>query len=246
MLVREVCGSKPSGSGATFRGRRRARAVLDPGRVRAVLDPGRVRGVAFGSAISEHPLTAIATGEGCGQVYEAVGENPALALVFVTPAHGGALEDVVRTAEAVLNPDVVLGAVAQSVVGPGREVERGPGISLWAGSVGHVAGIALGGPGETDENGPFGWPSEMPFEPRALLLLADPFSFPAEEFLTWVAEEHPGMPVIGALASAAHAAGGNSLALGGKIQRSGAVGVLLGPGAEGEPLVYQGCRRFGA
>lgn len=201
--------------------------------------------MAFGSAISEHPITAIATGEVCGAVFEAVGENPALALVFVTPAHGGALEDVVRTVDAVLRPDVVLGAVAQSVVGPGREVERGPGISLWAGSVGPVAGISLGSGGEFNESRPFSWPSEIPFEPRALLLLADPFSFPAEDFLSWVAEEHPGMPVVGALASAAHTIGGNSLALGDKIQRFGAVGVLLGPGAAMEPLVSQGCRPFG-
>jgi small ligand-binding sensory domain FIST len=217
----------------------------EPGGARDLTDPGRVRRVAFGSAISEHPITAVATGEVSGAVFERVGEGPELALVFVTPAHGGALEDVVRTVDAVLRPDVVLGAVAQSVVGPGREVERGPGISLWAGSVGPVAGMSLGAPDEVLGPGPFGWPTEMAFEPKALLLLADPFTFPAEDFLSWIAHEHPGMPVIGALAAAANTIGGNSLSLGDKIQRSGAVGVALGPGAVLEPLVSQGCRPFG-
>lgn len=203
-----------------------------------------VRHVPFGSAISEHPITAIATGEVCGQVFEAVGENPSLALVFVTPAHGGALQDVARTVDAVLQPEVLIGAVAQSVVGPGREVERGPGISLWAGSVGTVAGVSL--PAATNsEPWSFGWPSELTFEPRALVLLADPFSFPAEDFLSWIDEAHPGMPVVGAMASAAHTVGGNSLVLGRKVQRDGAVGILMGHETVLEPLVSQGCRPFG-
>src|SRR5580704_9847489 len=83
---------------------------------------GRVRRVRFGSAISEHP---------------------GLAVVFVTPAHGGALEDVVNAVDEILRPDVLLGAVARSVVGPGREVERGAGISLWAGSIPSVRGLSL-------------------------------------------------------------------------------------------------------
>jgi small ligand-binding sensory domain FIST len=201
--------------------------------------------MAFGSAISEHPITAIATGEVCGQVFEAVGESPSLALVFVTPAHGGALEDVVRTVDAVLKPQVVLGAVAQSVVGPGREVERGPAISLWAGSVGPVAGISLGPSDGGGEPWFSGWPERLAFEPRGLLLVADPYSFPAEDFLSWIDEVHPGVPVVGALASAGQARGGNSLALGHSIQHEGAVGVLLGAPSMFEPIVSQGCRPFG-
>ena len=203
-----------------------------------------VRHVPFGSAVSEHPITAVATGEVCGQVFEAVGESPTLALVFVTPAHGGALQQVAQTVDAVLQPEILIGAVAQSVVGPGREVERGPGIALWAGSVGTAAGVSL--PAATNA-GPwsFGWPSELTFEPRALVLLADPFSFPAEDFLSWIDEAHPGMPVVGAMASAAHTMGGNSLVLGRKVQRDGAVGVLMGNKMVLEPLVSQGCRPFG-
>ena len=40
-----------------------------------------------------------------------------------------------RTVDEILRPDVLIGAVARSVVGPGREVESGAGISLWAGSI---------------------------------------------------------------------------------------------------------------
>lgn len=214
-----------------------------------------VRRVRFGSAISEHPVTAIATGEVVGQVLEAVGENPGLVVAFVTPAHGGALEDVVRTVDEILRPDVLLGAVARSVVGPGREVERGAGISLWAGAIPSVTGLSLeavngSGPGGGDQLGPpmiTGWPAlaEMPSDPSALLLLADPFSFPIEDLLSWLDRHHPGMPVVGAMASAAQMPGGNTLALGRSLQRTGAVGVLLGPDVAVQPVVSQGSRPFG-
>lgn len=195
----------------------------------------------FGSAISEHPVTAVATGEVAGAVYEAVGESPSLCVVFVTPAHAGALEDVMRTVEAVLCPEVAIGAVAESIVGPAREVERGPGISLWAASSAEIEGLRL----EVTDAGVIGWPEPLPFEPHAIVLLADPFTFPAEDVLSWIDERLPGVPVVGGMASAAHLIGTNGLALGESVRRSGAVGALLGPGFDVEPLVSQGCRPFG-
>jgi small ligand-binding sensory domain FIST len=199
---------------------------------------------AFAAAISEHPVTAVATGEVAGAVFERLGEKPALAIVFVTPAHGGALEDVAGAVEAILEPDVTIGMVAQSVVGPGREVEQGPGISLWAAANGTMAGVSL----HADPDAPAGiagWPTNLDFDPAGLILLAEPSTFPTEDFLAWLDNEHPGMPVIGGLGSAAQTIGGNSLALGSVVQRSGAVGVLLGPDVKVEPLVSQGCRPFG-
>jgi len=51
----------------------------------------------FAAALSEHPVTAFATGEVCGQVLEKVGSHPDLVIVFTTLAHAGALEDVIDT-----------------------------------------------------------------------------------------------------------------------------------------------------
>jgi small ligand-binding sensory domain FIST len=90
-----------------------------------------------------------------------------------------------------------------------------------------------------------GWPDDIAFAPQALLLVADPFSFPSEQFLDWVGRRHPGLPVIGGMASAAQAPGGNRLAIGRQIRTSGAVGALLGPGIAVETVVSQGCRPFG-
>jgi small ligand-binding sensory domain FIST len=90
-----------------------------------------------------------------------------------------------------------------------------------------------------------GWPDDLPFEPSAVLLLADPFSFPADALFELVDERHRGLPVIGGMASAARGPGGNRLALDGTIVTSGAVGALLGPEVNLTTVVSQGCRPIG-
>jgi small ligand-binding sensory domain FIST len=197
--------------------------------------------VEFASAISEHPVTAIATGEVAGAVFEAVGPDPSLCVLFLTPGHSGAFEDVLGTIRSVLTPGVLIAGVAESIVGPAREVEHGPGISLWAAAKGEAHGVRL----DAVPDGVCGWPEDVGFDPVALVLLADPFSFAVEEFLAAVDSRHPGMPVVGGMASAGRMAGANRIALDDSVHTTGAVGVLLGPGTSVEPLVSQGCRPFG-
>lgn len=200
----------------------------------------------FASALSEHPLTAYAVGEVTGAVLERLGTRPDLALVFVTPPHAGALEDVVATVDEVLHPLALVGCAAESVVGPHREIEHEAAVSLFAARTGPLLPVAL--ESVDDPGSGFslrGWPDEIAFAPQALLLVADPYSFAVDAFFTWLADRCPGLPVIGGLASAAQGPGGNRLALGRAVRSSGAVGVLLGPGVEIATVVSQGCRSFG-
>jgi small ligand-binding sensory domain FIST len=90
-----------------------------------------------------------------------------------------------------------------------------------------------------------GWPSAFRFDPQALLLLADPFSFPVDTLISGLRRLSPGLPVIGGMASAAHGPGGNRLALNDEIYTDGAVGALLGPGVKVTSVVSQGCRPIG-
>ena len=199
----------------------------------------------FASALSEHPLTATAVGEVAGQVLERLGARPDLVMLFLTPPHGGALEDAAAAVRSILEPTVLLGCAAVAVAGAGREVELDPAVSLWAGSFGEVASVRLGArPGSL---GPeiTGWPDELPFEPTALILLADPYSFPVDALFELVEQRHPGLPVIGGMASAARGPGGNRLAIDGSVVTSGAVGVLIGPGVLLTTVVSQGCRPIG-
>jgi small ligand-binding sensory domain FIST len=202
----------------------------------------------FAAALSTHPVPAHATGEVVGQVLERLGRHPDLVLLFVTRPHVGALEDAASTVRQLLEPSLLIGCAAESVAGNGHEIEEAPAVSLWAGVFGPVAPIRLWTvTGDEDPPRPQieGWPATAPFDAQALLLLADPYSFPVDTLLQGLAERHPGLRVLGGMASAAQGPGGNRLALNDRIYTGGAVGALIGPGVQLETVVSQGCRPIG-
>jgi small ligand-binding sensory domain FIST len=90
-----------------------------------------------------------------------------------------------------------------------------------------------------------GMPDPLPWEPAGFVLLADPYSFPTQDFLAEVARLHPGVPVVGGMASGARGFGGTRLALGERLFVDGAVGAVLGPGVNLATVVSQGCRPIG-
>ncbi|HXQ60816.1 MAG TPA: FIST N-terminal domain-containing protein [Acidimicrobiales bacterium] len=201
----------------------------------------------FAAALSEHPVPAHAVGEVAGEILDRFGERPDLVLVFATAPFAGALEDAVAAIDDILHPLVLLGCAAESIVGPHREVEQTAAVSLFAARTGPLLPMVLDASAGSDDDEIVvgGWPDEIAFAPQALLLVADPFSFPAEPFLDWVGTRYPGLPVIGGMASAGQAPAGNRLCIGRHVRTRGAVGVLLGPGVAVETVVSQGCRPFG-
>ena len=203
------------------------------------------------AAVSEHPVAAHATGEVVGAVLDQLGSDrsPDLVFLFATTPHTGALDDVVEAVHEVLHPAVLVGSTAVSVVGRDIEVEEAPGLTLLAVSLdpGTPAPVpvrlevvpAPGGEGVAVVGLP-------PTEPGSTLVLCpDPFTFPADRFLDGLAEHAPGVAVVGGLASAARAPGGNRLLLDGRLYDDGAVGVLLPPGIAATAVVSQGCRPIG-
>jgi small ligand-binding sensory domain FIST len=213
--------------------------------------------VPFAAALSTHPITAHAVGEVAGQVLEQLGPHPDLVLLFVTRPHAGALEDAASAVRHLLSPTVLLGCAAESVVGPGLEIEDEPAVSLWAGIIGPVAPIRLSaaslGAGSGAHTGDpprlIGWPDALPFDPQALIVIGDPYTFPVDALFADLAERYPlsvpPLPVLGGMASAARGPGGNRLALDDRIHTSGAVGAVIGPGTRLSTVVSQGCRPIG-
>src|SRR4051812_36008448 len=147
----------------------------------------------FAAALSEHPITAHAVGEVAGHVLERLGGAPDLAMLFLTPPHGGALEDAARAVRSILSPRTLLGCAAVAVAGNRREVEDEPAVALWAARLGPHAPVPVRLTARRTVDG-FdieGWPGQLPFEPQALLLLPDPFSFPVEDVLEVVEARWP-------------------------------------------------------
>ncbi len=200
----------------------------------------------YAAGLSEHPQPVEAVAEVVGEVEGTLAAAPTLAVLFVTGHHVEALPDVVETVRTALRPQTLLGATAVSVVGGAREVEDGPGISLWAATLAPetVRPVRLEARPAADprsETEIDGVPDDGPS--GTMLLLADPFTFPVDALLSRLATEAPGLAVIGGLASAAGTAGLNRLVLDAEIHRDGAVGVLLDDDLA--TVVSQGCRPIG-
>jgi small ligand-binding sensory domain FIST len=202
----------------------------------------------FAASMSEHPIAAHATGEVVGQVLEAIGDAPDLAVLFVTAPHAGALEDIASTVRELLHPGTLLGVTAVSVLGGDREVEEQPAITLWAARLGApVAPVRLDASVPSIGIAVSGLDHELvgKSQERTLLLIADPFSMPVDGFLEAAPETYPGLRIIGGLASAARGPGGNRLILDDHQYSDGAVGALLPPVESLTAVVSQGCRPIG-
>ena len=131
-----------------------------------------------------------------------LGGAPAdLAVVFAGGPNLEHADDGVAAVPTGCIPARSIGLRAQGVVGEAREIELG-GVAVWAASLGSGRGRAVparGAPG----GGALARDRGVPDLDRAdaLLLLADPFSFPVEPLLA-SSRRDPGLPVIGGLASA--------------------------------------------
>jgi small ligand-binding sensory domain FIST len=196
------------------------------------------------ASLSEHPLAAQAVGEVVGAALEQLSGPPDLAVVFFTGHHLSAAADVVGAIHALLEPDVLIGASASSVLGGAREVEDAPGLVLWAA---HLEAeprpvrleTLLSADGELVTAGGAGLDTAT----GTLVLLADPFTVPVTELVAAVGRED--LRIVGGLASAASRPGDNVLVLGERCHQDGAVGVVLPPEVRIGTVVSQGCRPIG-
>jgi Ca2+:H+ antiporter len=79
-----------------------------------------------------------------------------------------------------------------------------------------------------------------------VLLLADPFTFPADSFLERLNQEQPGLPVVGGMVSGALEPGRHRLLSGTDVLDGGAAGVALVGPVDIRAVVSQGCRPVGS
>ena len=219
-----------------------------------------VPGPAIAAALSAQPETALAVRAAAEDCLAQLAGRPCdLAFVFFSSHHTEQAEAISRDVRAMLKPVNCLGVSAESVLGGAIEVERAPGVSILALSLPgvrlsaftsdsfppldasekeHVAVLA-GGVGAADDS-------------AATFVFADPFSIPVLQLVPALnkarrmdSEGKPIGRIIGGLASAARAPGGNALFLDGKIARFGAVGVTLSGNLTVDTIVSQGCRAVG-
>jgi small ligand-binding sensory domain FIST len=172
------------------------------------------------------------------------GRTADLAAVFAGADSLAHVEEGLAAVRERLAPGVLVGCGAQGVVGEGRELETG-GVSVWAASLPgarlesfHLEAVPAGGSAVAVTGLP-----DLD-EAQAVVIFVDPYSFPIEPLLAQMSDSHPGLPVVGGLASAGGGPGMAALLADDRVARQGAVGVALG-GVDVRTLVSQGARPVG-
>lgn len=200
----------------------------------------------IGAGLSTDPDPGRATAEAVSEARLRLGDAVVTLAVLVTSRdHAASADAASMSLAAEAEPQRVIGCVAETVVGGGREVEGGPAVAVWLASLPEPAETFHMEFVRTSEGGVFGGYRFEDGGPGPILLIADPFSFPADPLLRHLNDRLPGTIVMGGMASGGLAPGDTRLFVDDRVVDSGAVGARL-PGIRIHPLVSQGCRPIGS
>ena len=176
------------------------------------------------------------------------GPVPDLACIFVTGEMADVEPTLVRARE-LTGASVVIGCNAGGVIGAGRGVEARPAVSVWVAALPrvmlrpfHLDVVRIDG--SEDALAVVGMPRREAADEVALVL-ADPWTFPADAFVDRSTEALDALPLVGGLAAGGGTHRSTRLLLDGRVHERGAVGVVLGGAVDVRTVVSQGCRPVG-
>jgi small ligand-binding sensory domain FIST len=207
--------------------------------------------MAFAAALSVVSQTDHAIDEVCSQALARLGSPPDLALLFLSPHHIESADRMAATARRRLGAGSLLGCPGEAIVCNDREIEGRSALSLWLAQfpkTTQLHAFHLEVEKTPEGHSLVGWPDRLAdADPNrsAMLLLGDPFSFPVEIFLRNLNENHPGVRVMGGMASGINRSGACRLILGDRVLDRGAIGVLIEGSVGIRSIVSQGCRPIG-
>ena len=176
------------------------------------------------------------------------GARADLVVLFVSPQFEDELPRILERATDRAEDAVIIGCSAGGVIGATAEIEDAPAIAAWAASLPSMGIQPVRLMFQRDgEHGIIDGLDDLPSRESGavMILLSDPFSFPADLLLEHLNQHAPGVPVLGGQASGGLEAGRNVLISNGDIVRDGAVGVILTGGGCASWIVSQGCRPIG-
>ena len=202
------------------------------------------------SALSTRPSWNQALQEIVAATRKSLPQPPDLAVLFLSSQHAAAADSIASHACEALETSNIIGCTGESLVGIGQEVEEDVALSLWVAwfPESRITPMHLRFE-RTPEGGALeGWPDELAgdWQPGSfLIVLGEPFSFPADFLLERMNEDRPQTPVIGGMASGAAQPGENRLICGNKSYAEGAVAFHISGGVRLKAVVSQGCRPIG-
>jgi small ligand-binding sensory domain FIST len=195
--------------------------------------------------------TKLALDQVCRDVVSQLqGQTPDILFLFASRHHAESWDKIAETAQAATGSRQVLGCTGDSIAGGEHEIEKGPALSLFAAVLPGAKIETFHVEFEPTPDGPIC--SGLPEPPddtadvRSVLLLADPFSCAIDTLISRLADDLPGVPLIGGMASGGAGPGENRLLLNGQGLLSGGVGAILQGGPQVHSIVSQGCRPIGS
>lgn len=204
----------------------------------------------FAASLSTSAETADAIAAVGRDLAARLGGPADLVVAFVSPHHARGFDRLGDQISAATGARVLLGATGESIVGGDREIEGEPALSAWGARLPGTTLRPFALEFQATPEGPVltGWPDDLP-EPwpddAALVVLGEPFSFPADLLAQRLNEDRPGVPLVGGMASGGTQPGENRLWLGDEPRAAGAVAVWLAGGVRVRTVVSQGCRPIG-
>lgn len=203
----------------------------------------------FASALSTRESDAAAVDEVVERVQAQLVGAPDLAFWFVSPALGPDFAELAERLHARLGAATLVGCTGESIVGDDREIELSPALALWAARLPGVAIEAARLEFQQTPDGPLlvGWPEpwRAPQEAASLIVLGEPYSFPADYLAERLNADLPKLTLVGGMASGGGAPGESKLFLNAATHDSGAVAVRLTGQIRMRTVVSQGCRPIG-
>ncbi len=208
------------------------------------------RSLRFASAISTHSNLPQAIGEVCRDALTQLDGSPQLAVLFISSEYPTIDHAVAKQLGELLGPTALIGGTGESIVGIGREVEQQPAVSLWLARLGdaEITPMYLQLERTSDGSSIVGWPDQLVRswpDDAVMLMIGDPFSFPADVMLERLNEDRPGTRVVGGMASGGAVPGDSRLFFGEEMYTSGAVAIMLSGSLRVSTVVSQGCRPIG-
>lgn len=203
----------------------------------------------FWSGISTESNTHLAVKLLASEALQQLGGPPDLSVVFISPHHRKASPDISASLKEMLGSKILLGCTGEGIIGTSVEIEQQPAISLWVADLPDVTLIPFHLSFEESPKGVRlkGWPKHLPQieDQPFFIVLAEPFSTPADDLLAFVQKKFPFAPVLGGMASGARIPGENILFLDNSVLREGVVGLVVHGPIRIETVVSQGCRPIG-
>ena len=204
----------------------------------------------FAVGLSTHAELGEAVTEVCAKIQETKTTPPDLTIVFVTHHHADAWDQLAKWIHDRLSSQCLLGCSGESIVGTGIEVEDSPGLVVWCAWLpnSELTPFRIQFENTSEGGAIVGWPDALAGDwpdQAVVLMLAEPFSFPADYLLERINEDRVGVAVLGGIASGAASPGENRLFFGAEYVSDGAVGVVFDKSVSVTSVVSQGCRPIG-